>query len=60
MAARTSFLERVGLGTLHIEGMNGRSSVRRAVRMWEVLMPGWNGTLSLVISGRTVWVLGLV
>ncbi len=43
MTARTCFLERVGLGTLHIEGMNGRCSVCRAVRMCDVLMPGWNG-----------------
>ncbi len=34
--------------------------MRRAVRMCDVLMPGWNGTLSLVISGLAVLVLGLV
>ena len=55
MAARTSFLARVGLGTLQMEGMNGRSSVRSAVRMCDVLIPGWKGIFSLVCSGRTVW-----
>ena len=54
--ARTSLLASVGLGTLMMEGVKGKSSVRRVDRMVEVLMPGWKGTLKVVRSGRTVCV----